>query len=489
MQTCDTTSVPSSQRRNREILPPKALAAFAAAFVAILVIGALSYRSLVSRSDAADAMNHTNQVEQQIYRVQSDVIDAETGQRGFLLTNREDYLAPFEQGRSALPGDLLVLRQLTIDNVEHQLAIDTLTPLIRSKLDELGETIRVARAGGHDAARAMVLTDRGRNYTDRISDIMAQMLTNERKLLAIRTAEWESTVTSSAYVVFGGVVLLFAMFALIAALSSRDYRAVTAESWVRSVQVELTDQLQGDVRPESLGEKILRTLSRSVDAELGAVYAREDGVLRRIAAYALPAGAEATATVPLGEGLTGEAAVTGRLVHLRDLPASYLDVSSATGRTTPREVVILPASVDGRVHGVTELAFVHPIDDVEISALQRVSEAIAVALRTARDRQKLEELLEETQRQAEELQAQQEELRVSNEELEQQSRALQVSQTQLENQQAELEQINAQLEEQTQSLAEQRDELTRARELSSSVQVASSSRTCRTSCARRSTAR
>ncbi len=56
----------------------------------------------------------------------------------------------------------------------------------------------------------------------------------------------------------------------------------------------------------------------------------------------------------------------------------------------------------------------------------------------------LEELLEETQRQAEELQAQQEELRVSNEELEEQTRALSESQAQLETQQAELEQTNAQ---------------------------------------------
>jgi signal transduction histidine kinase/CheY-like chemotaxis protein/CHASE3 domain sensor protein len=467
VQPWHTTPVPPSQRRNRELLPPKALAAFAAAFVAILAIGALSYRSLVSRSAAADAMNHTKQVEQQIFRVQSHVIDAETGQRGFLLTNRESYLEPFEQARIALPGDLLVLRQLTLDNADHQVAIDTLTPIIQAKLDELGETIRLARSGAHDAAIEVVLSDRGRNYTERIRETITQMLANERKLLAIRTDAWESTVSSSAYVVFGGVALLFAMFGLIAVLSSRDYRAVSAESWTRRVQVDLTEQLQGDVRPESLGEKILHTLSRSVDAQLGAVYARENGVLRRVAAFALPAGAASTASVPIGEGLTGEAAKTGRLVHLRDLPASYLDVSSATGRTTPREVVILPASVDGRVHAVTELAFVHPIDAIEIAALQRVSEAIAVAMRTARDRQQLEELLEETQRQAEELQAQGEELRVSNEELEQQSRALQVSQTQLENQQAELEQINAQLEEQTQSLAQQRDELVRATEYKS----------------------
>ncbi len=451
-----------SERRSRELLPPKALVAFIAAFVAIALIGLLSYRNLVSRSEAAELMNHTKQVEQQIYVVEGDVVNAETGQRGFLLTGRDSYLEPFEVARAAAPGDLLVLRQLTLDNMDHQLAVSSLAPLVQGKIDELGDTIRLKRAGKTAEAVQVVLTDRGKNLADKIRQIVATMLANERKVLDVRTAEWEATVSSSTWVVFGGVVVLFAMFALIAVLSSRDYRAVGAESWTRRVQVKLTEQLQGDVRAESLGEKILATLSKSVDAQLGAFYVHDDDRLRRIAGHALPAGSEASATIAIGEGLTGEAAKSGELVHLRDVPASYLDVSSSTGRGKPLEIVILPASVDGRVQAVTELAFMHAVDDVEVAALQRVSEAIAVAMRTANDRQQLEQLLEETQRQAEELQAQGEELRVSNEELEQQARALQVSQTQLENQQAELEQINAQLEEQSQSLAQQRDELARA---------------------------
>ena len=164
----------------------------------------------------------------------------------------------------------------------------------------------------------------------------------------------------------------------------------------------------------------------------------------------------------LGEGLTGQAAKENQVVHLRDLPEDYLRVTSAVGRTKPRELVIAPASVDGTVHAVAELGFLHTVDPTELEVLDRVSEAIAIAIRSARDRSRLEELLEETQRQAEELQAQQEELRVSNEELEQQGRTLQVSQTQLENQQAELEQTNTQLEEQAQSLELQRDDLARA---------------------------
>ena len=109
------------------------------------------------------------------------------------------------------------------------------------------------------------------------------------------------------------------------------------------------------------------------------------------------------------------------------------------------------------MQAVLELGFLRRVDAARrASCWTRVSETIGVAVRASRDRTRLEELLEETQRQAEELQAQQEELRVSNEELEEQGRALQESQAQLETQQAELEQTNAQLEEQAQLLEDQK---------------------------------
>ena len=94
--------------------------------------------------------------------------------------------------------------------------------------------------------------------------------------------------------------------------------------------------------------------------------------------------------------------------------------------------------------------------------MARVSEILGVAVRSSRDRTKLEILLAQTQQQAEELQTQQEELRVSNEELAEQSRVLSDSQARLESQQAELEQINSHLEEQTQLLEAQKEDLSRA---------------------------
>ena len=118
-----------------------------------------------------------------------------------------------------------------------------------------------------------------------------------------------------------------------------------------------------------------------------------------------------------------------------------------------------PAAVDGVVQAVFELGFLRALTAADRELLSRISESLGMAVRSSKDRSRLEELLEETQRQAEELQTQQEELRVSNEELEEQATALKDSQVRLETQQAELEQTNSQLEEQTQLLEMQKDEL------------------------------
>jgi len=447
-------------RRSRAILPGKALAAFVAAVIAIIVIAGISYQSLKARTTAVMSVDHTRAVELQLNQLLSELKDAETGQRGFLLTGLEPFLEPYNHALTSWSGELATLRRLTADNPDHQRDLDTLESTITQRLDELAQTIALKRAGQADAAVEIVRSGRGKLLMDRVRAVIAEMNAVEGRLLEERTTDWQGSVMWSTYATFGGAgVLLFAIM-LIAWLASRDFRTGEAEAWLRRVQMALNTQVQGDLRVESLGEKILGVLVENLDAQVGAVYVTEPGErLRRVAGHALEPSMEQGATLRLGEGLTGQAAKENQVVHLRDLPEDYLRVTSAVGRTKSRELVIAPASVDSTVYAVAELGFLHRVDPTEIEVLGRVSEMIAIAIRSARDRSRLEELLEETQRQAEELQTQQEELRVSNEELEQGSHTLQLSQTQLENQQAELEQINTQLEEQTQSLERQRDEL------------------------------
>src|SRR5580704_8428429 len=114
---------PASPRRiNRfgPALPPRTFAGFAAAIVTVLLIAFFGYRSLNNESESAANTSHTLAVMQRIDGLLSSVKDAETGQRGYLLADRESYLEPYNNARADIPGQLQELRRLTADNPKQQ---------------------------------------------------------------------------------------------------------------------------------------------------------------------------------------------------------------------------------------------------------------------------------------------------------------------------------------------------------------------------------
>jgi sugar/nucleoside kinase (ribokinase family) len=195
-----------------------------------------------------------------------------------------------------------------------------------------------------------------------------------------------------------------------------------------------TEYLQ---RLESLGEQVLRFMTRQLHAPAGAFYVLErGGMVRRVAGFAL-AGDPPEMFQP-GSGLVGEAVRADRIMDIA-APAEHLRLESALLSAPPQRVVVVPVSYHGRVNGVVELALDAAPDEAAMEMLERSRQTLGIAINASIDRSRLEELLDETQRQSEELQAQQEELRVANEELQGQSDALKSSQVRLEQQQAELE--------------------------------------------------
>jgi CheY-like chemotaxis protein/CHASE3 domain sensor protein len=439
-------------------MEPRTFAGFLVALAAVLIIAVLSYDSLRLTERAAGSLTRAVEVLGHIQSIASTLKDAETGQRGFLLTGRENYLEPYLAAKQVLPAELGNVRALLADDPAQRGRFESLQALASDKMQELNETIDLKRAGKADAALALVLTDRGKSAMDRIRLMADEMQNQERQLITQRAEEWRKSANLAFVVTSGGSAVLLFLIVGSAAIASREFRARQREAWIRAGQLGLSGLMQGDLPLDRLGDNILRYLSEYLDAQVGALFIAEGGGFRRVAGFAL-AGAFETASLRPGDGLAGQAAKSNRLLRIRDVPHDYLQVSSATGAAAPAELLIAPASIDGRVYAVSELGFFAEVSTAKAQLLERVSEAIGTAIRAARDRSRLEELLQETQQQAHELQTREEELRVNNEELEEQGRTLRESRAQLESQQAELEQINAQLEEQTQVLEHQKDSL------------------------------
>ena len=431
-------------------MPPRTVAGFLIALLAVAIIAVLSFTSLQSTTGSARSLTKSVEVLAQLQLVLSTLKDAETGQRGYLLTGRETYLDPYTSAKAAIDGEFAALHKLSDDNPLQRGRLVALNSLATDKMSELAKTIALRRAGQADAAVSEVQTDRGKILMDRIRGLVDDMEVSERQVIALRTAEWAEAANLSFIVTVGGSVVLLILIGVAAVLASRDHRARQRELWLRTGQMGLSDMLQGDQPLDRLGNNIMGYLADYVGAQVGAIFIAEAGHYRRFGGVALPAGAEVDVIRP-GDGLAGQAAKGNRPLQVRDVPAGYLPVSSGLGRGTPAELLIAPAGINGVVHAVLELGFFGESPAAGQELLTRVSESIAVAIRASKDRSRLEELLQETQQQAQELQTREEELRVNNEELEEQGRsAARIAAPTLNQQQADLEQVNSQLEEQTQ---------------------------------------
>jgi CHASE3 domain sensor protein len=160
--------------------------AVSTAFAVLLVVATIWFASLRQAED--ELVGHTLTVRNQIARVLTLVQRAESGQRGYLLTGREMYLAPYEQAIEGLPAALDEMSALVIDNASQQQSVGRLRQLTLDKLRELRSTIDARRAGNPEGALAIVNNDSGQRVMDEVRDLLAAMEQEENRLLTRRQA-------------------------------------------------------------------------------------------------------------------------------------------------------------------------------------------------------------------------------------------------------------------------------------------------------------
>ncbi len=426
-----------------------------------LLSGAVSFSNVQVLKTDSQKIVQSHEVIAALDILLSTMQDAETGQRGFLLTGNEKYLQPYNDAVSKVNSELSTIATLTQDNNNQQTNLGQLKPHVEAKLAELKQTIDLRRGENATAAQAEVNTDRGKVEMDAIRAQLDVMGQEEARLRVARLAEMQA---ASRTAIASGVLVALLGMALTLMMGVLIHRAASArqrQAWLQAGQAGLSAAMLGEKTVQQLGESILDFLAPHLGAQAGVLFKGEGDNFERAAQLGVPGDADIPKGFAMREGLLGRVAADGRPVILHDVPEGYLTVGSAFGRDKPRHLVIAPFNADGVVNAVVELGFLHPVDERIEVFLEQVAAPVGVALRSARHRTELHNLLEETQRQAEELQVQSEELRVSNEELEEQGRALKEQQVRLEQQQVELEQTNTQLEEQAQQLEVQRDDLAR----------------------------
>ena len=162
---------------------------FGLALIALTTFGAVSYDGTSKLIDSAAWKWHTREVLGGVDELLSAMKDAETGQRGYIITGEARYLEPYQGAREAVDQKLKYLLESTADNPIQQRRLAAIEPLVVSKFAVLQETIDLRRTKGFGAAAQEVLTDKGKDAMDSIRNLVGEMREEETGLLVKRSVE------------------------------------------------------------------------------------------------------------------------------------------------------------------------------------------------------------------------------------------------------------------------------------------------------------
>ncbi len=248
--------------------------------------------------------------------------------------------------------------------------------------------------------------------------------------------------------------------------NARALEIVEYQNWIHTGQAELGEKMRGEQDVGTLSEQIITYIARHVEAQVGLLYVMEGEYWLRLAgSYAYTPGQDDRSVLRIGEGLVGQVAWEKTPLLVADVPEHHLRLSSELGDIAPRQILALPFHDEGVVKGVIELGTVREFTARQQEFLKSVQEPIAIALNSAKSRQKLHDLLKEMRRQAEELQMQQNTLQRANQDLASHAAALQASQEKLRQTNDELANQAKALEQREKSLQIKNAELEDARKL------------------------
>ncbi|HLO52585.1 MAG TPA: CHASE3 domain-containing protein [Kamptonema sp.] len=187
---------------------------FGSIFLLMIGIGVLSKLSLNKLAEAVDWQTHTYLVKTNLQALEKDLVDAETGQRGFLLTNKQEYLEPYNKGIIAFSKSINQLKELIKDNSKQVKNLEKVEKIAQRKIDELAETISLKKAGKDQDVKKIVLSGQGKMFMDELRNNLAEMIKIEDDLLVKRSRSAKESAQLSMFVSTGGIVftLVFGVF-------------------------------------------------------------------------------------------------------------------------------------------------------------------------------------------------------------------------------------------------------------------------------------
>lgn len=452
--------------------------------------------------------DHDIEVHELTYRIEKNVLDMETGQRGYVLTGDEAYLEPFNDGMVEWRINAAKLNSLITDNPDQVRNLNIITSNIEKWIDVAGQHVVELKKNDNSAAvSAFFRNDAGKSIIDTIRSQSDYFRDIERTLTSERISNLKDSnhkLLITMYILWGLVVILALLItylisasivgplhSVIQAINSiasggnrggrirvrtRDevydlgtatnglLDSVQREQWMSEQQTTMSIALQETTDLPSLCKVFVNRLSVMLEMQYASIFVvNKEEAFERIYSYAGTGHTGESGSpevIEPGEGLVGQCALDQRMNIVKDLPEDYISIHSGLGRAAPKFAVIAPIVFENKTVAVLEFAALTQWAPYHFKLLKELLTMMGVTVNSVRTRMEIQRLLqdsqiinEELQVQSEELQTQSEEMQMQTEELQSQTRELIAVNKELENQKAvaenaaiELERYNEQLE-------------------------------------------
>ena len=322
----------------------RSLAFVVAGVAALLVIVVATMWLAVRTADHAAGVRDSQLMRARAASVLGLLTDAETAQRGFLITGEEQYLEPYQASRSRLAGELDGLRQLTADAGDAPARMDELTRLANDKLAELARTIELARSGDRAAAIAIVRSDQGKVLMDQIRGVIGPLITRSDQHVLQRLGGLNAAARTLAWTTAVGAVLIL-LFATAAALTVLRYtrELATARSEVETLNRDLEQRVAERTADLSRANDEIQRFAYIVSHDLRSPLVNIMGFTSE-----LEVGTAALQRLVAEEQPDAAAIEAARVAATRDLPEAVGFIRASTGKMDRLINAILKLSREGR---------------------------------------------------------------------------------------------------------------------------------------------
>ncbi|WP_052380756.1 CHASE3 domain-containing protein [Paenibacillus camerounensis] len=428
--------------------------------------------------------DHDIEVHELTYRIEKNILDMETGQRGFSLTGDTSYLEPYNDGLSEWGVNYSKLKVLIADNPYQIENLESIKRDIEKWIEEAGNYVVQLKQRGHDDEVALYFqNDSGKTVVDSIRAQSDYFRDNERQLTNDRIAKLKESnekLILTLYILWALVALLTLLISYLLSVSivkplqhviqainsianggnmSERIKVTTldeiyelgeatnglldkvqVDQWCAEQLASTSIVLQETTDLSDMSRTFMNKLATTFEIQYGAVYILDNedennkGSYKRRYSYAGSIDADTpygAATIRIGEGLVGQCALDRVVMFTGDLPADYISINSGLGRTAPRFAIIAPVVFENKTLAVVEVASLTKWAPHHVELLYELLKTFGVSLNSLITRMEIQSLYQDSQAMNEELQVQSEELQVQSEELQVQTEELQNHTTEL----------------------------------------------------------